>query len=72
MGLEVSTTPLFRAAEPKQLFQAHASFVRGATPSVLADVDSDGKRFLLPAPIVRDDTKEQFIAVLNWTALLRR
>ena len=72
MGVDISTTPTFRAAEPKMLFQAPASFVRGATPGVLADAAPDGKRVLLAAPIVHDDTKEPFIAVLNWTALLRK
>jgi serine/threonine protein kinase len=72
MGVEVSVTTSFRAAEPKLLFQAPARFVRGATPGALADAAADGKRFLFAAPIVRDDTKEPFIAVLNWTALLRK
>ena len=72
MSVEVSTAPSFRAGEPKPLFQTPANFVRATTPGIMADAAPDGKRFLLATPILREDTREPFIAVLNWTALLRK
>ncbi len=72
MAVEVSPTPSFHAGEPKVLFQTPATFVRTAAPGALADATADGKRFLLAVPLARPATQEQFTAVLNWTAALRK
>jgi len=48
--------------------------VRGNTPGAMADAASDGKRFLLVMPVARTTTvqAQQFTAVLNWTAVLKK
>jgi serine/threonine protein kinase len=72
MAVEVSTTPAFHAGEPKLLFLTPPGFVRTAAPGALADAEADGKRFLLAVPVARSSTQEQFTAVLNWTAALKK
>jgi roadblock/LC7 domain-containing protein len=73
MAVDVSTSPSFHAGEPKVLFEAPAGFVRSNTPGALADAAKDGKRFLLVMPVARAATaQEQFTAVLNWTAALKK
>ncbi len=72
MAVEVSATPAFHAGEPKVLFQAPSGFVRTAAPGALADAAADGKRFLLAVPVARSTAQEQFTAVLNWTAALKK
>jgi hypothetical protein len=74
MAVEVSTSPSFHAADPKVLFETPAGFVRGNTPGALADAAADGKRFLLVTPVTRATAtaQEQFTAVLNWTAALKK
>jgi eukaryotic-like serine/threonine-protein kinase len=72
MAVEISTSPSFRAGEPKELFQTPPGFVRSQTPGALADAALDGKRFLLVAPVARAATQDQFTAVLNWTAILKK
>ncbi|MBZ5631664.1 MAG: protein kinase [Acidobacteriia bacterium] len=72
MAVEVSTSPSFHAGEPKMLFQTPPTFVRGNTPGSMGDVAADGKRFLLAMPIARPTSQEQFTAVLNWTAALKK
>jgi Tol biopolymer transport system component len=74
MAVDVSTSPSFHAGEPKVLFETPAGFVRSQTPGALADAAKDGKRFLLVMPVARSTTQaqEQFTAVLNWTAALKK
>jgi eukaryotic-like serine/threonine-protein kinase len=64
MAVEVTASPEFRGGTPAPLFQ---------TPSgtIVGDVTSDGKRFLLVTP-VGPSASAPFTVVLNWTAALKK
>jgi Tol biopolymer transport system component len=64
MAVDVNTTGVFQAGIPKPLFKV--------TPGLLYwDVTSDGKRFLMPAPLA-SNTSAPFTVVLNWQAALKK
>jgi eukaryotic-like serine/threonine-protein kinase len=64
MAVEVTTGPEFKGGTPAPLFQ---------TPSgtIVGDVTTDGKRFLLVTP-VGPSAAAPFTVVLNWTAGLKK
>jgi Tol biopolymer transport system component len=72
MAVDISTSPVFRAGEQKQLFQVPAAFVRSQAPGALADATADGKRFMFLAPEGALNTPEQFTVVTNWMAALKK
>jgi Tol biopolymer transport system component len=72
MAVEISTTPAFKAGEPKQLFQLGMGAPQGPAPGAQADVAADGKRFLfLVAPGVAN-AQQGMTVVTNWTAVLKK
>jgi len=64
MAVDVNTSGVFQAGIPKQLFKT--------PPGVLFyDVSADGKRFLMPAPLVTG-ADSSFTVVLNWQSPLKK
>ena len=64
LAVDVNTRGVFRAGVPKQLFKT--------PPGVLFyDVSADGKRFLMPAPLVTS-ADASFTAVLNGQSALKK
>ena len=64
MAVDVNTSGVFQAGIPKQLFKA--------PPGVLFwDVSPDGKRFVMPAPLVSSGDSS-FTVVLNWQSALKK
>jgi eukaryotic-like serine/threonine-protein kinase len=64
MTVAVSSGQEFRAGTPTALFQTPAG-------AIVGDVTTDGKRFLLIAP-VGSSASVPFTIVLNWTAGLKK
>ena len=60
MAVEVTTKPTFHAGVPQPLFQLSVA-------DMVWDVSADGKRFLVPAPVV-EGAQTPITVVLNWTA----
>jgi serine/threonine protein kinase/Tol biopolymer transport system component len=67
MAVEIATNPVFRAGQPKALFQAPVSV---STFQHWWDLTPDGKRFLFPAPAEQGGAP--FTVVLNWQAGLKK
>jgi serine/threonine-protein kinase len=63
MSVEVFTAPVFRAGEPRLLFQL--------PPEASADATTDGTRFLATLP-VEGNQSTQLIVVTNWLARLKK
>ena len=64
MAVDVSTSGVFQAGVPKALFKVPPGLLFWA-------VSSDGKRFLLPAPLVAN-ASAPFTAVQNWQVGLKK
>jgi hypothetical protein len=64
MVVAVTTSPMFRAGVPQDLFIAPLNPVAG-------DVAADGKRFLLAAPVAQS-ANAPFTVELNWQAGLKK
>jgi hypothetical protein len=60
MGLELTTSPVLRAGEPKMLFTPPRN-------SGVWDVSKDGDRFLIAVP-VEANAQEPLTVVLNWSS----
>jgi len=60
MGLELTTSPVLRAGEPKMLFTPPRN-------SGVWDVSKDGNRFLIAVP-VEANAQEPVTVVLNWSS----
>jgi serine/threonine protein kinase len=66
MSVEVSTSGVFRAGIPKPLFKV-------PTGVLFWDVSSDGKRFVMAAPVADNSAaRSQFTLVLNWQSALKK
>jgi serine/threonine protein kinase/Tol biopolymer transport system component len=64
MAVDVNTSGVFQAGIPKQLLKT--------PPGVLFyDVSADGKRFLMPSPLVTS-ADSSFTVVLNWQSALKK
>jgi Tol biopolymer transport system component len=64
MSVNVNTNGVFQAGIPKQLFKYPSGVL-------FYDVSADGKRFLMPAPLV-SNTEASFTVILNWQAALKK
>ena len=72
MAVDVSTTSDFRSGALRVLFTVPEAFVhQSGTPGSLADISSDGKRFLFALP-VQQNQAEEFKVVLNWESALKK
>jgi eukaryotic-like serine/threonine-protein kinase len=65
MAVEVRTNGIFQAGIPKALF-------RVPTGVLFWDVSSDGKRFLMPAPLRATNGPAPFTFVVHWQAELKK
>jgi hypothetical protein len=65
MAVEVQTTPVFKAGIPKALFDGNYRAY---------DVASDGKRFLMLKPVVREQpvAPADLHVIVNWFEELRQ
>jgi len=64
MSVNISTSPKFKAAAPRPLFQLPPGFIGG-------DVTADGTRFLIGVPVAQS-VSVPFTVVLNWQTNLMR
>jgi len=64
MAVEVTTKPALQAGVPQPLFQVPDA-------NIVWDVSTDGKRFLIPVPVV-ETAQTPITVVLNWTAALKK
>ena len=72
MAVDVTTMPDFHSGTPKPLFTLSQAFLRrSGTPGNLADIASDGKRFLFALP-VEQNQPDDIKLVLNWEAGLKK
>lgn len=72
MAVDVTTTSDFHSGTPKPLFALSQAFLRRSnTPGNLADIASDGKRFLFALP-VEQNQPDDIKLVLNWEAGLKK
>jgi Tol biopolymer transport system component len=72
MAVDVTAGPELHHGPPKALFQVPPAFLRSADPSSpLADVASDGQRFLFAMPVT-EDRREGITVLLDWQAALKK
>jgi hypothetical protein len=74
MTVDVAADAAFRAGVPKPLFKGFVDLAAAGFPLTafsVWDVTSDGKRFLMPAP-VDESSPSAFTVILNWTSLLKK
>jgi Tol biopolymer transport system component len=71
MAVDISTASGFHAGPPQPLFQAPAGFARAFLPGIRANAAPDNDRFIFAVPVAQDAPKG-FVAVLNWTAGLKK
>ncbi len=68
MAVTVALEPVFRAGEPKELFEGRYSRSYYRAPHGRFDIHPDGKRFLM----IRQTGRSEIRVVLNWFEELKR
>jgi hypothetical protein len=72
MSVDVTTSPVFHAGEPKPLFQVLPAFMKiPGNPGALVDMTADAKRFLFAIP-GGGESQDELTVVLNWPAALKK
>jgi Tol biopolymer transport system component len=72
MSVDVTSTPVFKATAPRELFQAPRNFlVQAGTPGALADTSRDLQRLIVAVPS-EASRRQELSVLLNWPSVDRR